>query len=162
MKSKRVPLMSTSIIMHNMVSHLAQLDRFELSAPSTDMRFMSLAQAQALLDLHPIPVTLPTDADSPSSAQYCSLMPTPIIEQLRFHVDANSLMLTVLIYPEENLDERILGFLLFEPAFVMTNRMHHPRNIHHRIEQAKHLNLAPPNKKQLATIASCSPTAFRS
>ncbi|PFG45460.1 hypothetical protein ATG66_3751 [Vibrio sp. ES.051] len=154
-KLKKVGFPALRLQMHPLLYALTQEDRFQLTqTPPLDA--ISVHHLQRLLDCHPIPVTRPTTTE-----YYQCLVPLPFVERLRSHPQRADLMVTLLIYGDDEIQDALTSFLLFEPALALSTQTFQTQNIHLRFRQFKAQGIPSPTKKALAALANCSPSAFR-
>ncbi len=154
-KLKKMGLPTLRLQMHPLLHALTQDDRFQLTqTPSLDA--ISVHHLQRLLDCHPIPVTRPT-----STARYHSLMPIAFLERLRAHPHRADLVVSLLMYDDDEAQDALTSFLLFDPALALSTQAYQAQNIHQRLRQFKALAIPSPTKRTLAALAGCSPSAFR-
>ena len=150
-KIKKATLPSAVFRMHPRLKSLTQDDLCQLSH-SQPLDFMPASHIQRLLDLHPIQVTTDTQPK-----HYQCLMPIPFIE----HPENTSLNLTLLICEEQDINEILATFLLYEPAWALNTHPNQTQHIHHRLRQFKAHHITAPTKRELAVLANCSPSSFR-
>ncbi|MBS9902375.1 hypothetical protein [Vibrio alginolyticus] len=154
-KIKKIGLPTLSLQLHPLLHSLTQDDRFQLTqTPSLDA--ISVHHLQRLLDCHPIPVTRPTTTE-----HYQCLVQIPFIERLRTHPQRADLVVTLLIYDDDEIQNALTSFLLFEPALALSTQTFQTQNIHLRLRQFKAQAIPSPTKRALAALADCSPSAFR-
>ncbi len=96
-----------------------------------------------------------------SHSQPLDFMPIPFIERLQNHPENTSPNVTFLIYEEQDINEILTTFLLYEPTWALNNQPNQTQHIHHRLRQFKALHITVPTKRELAVLANCSPSSFR-
>lgn len=154
-KIKKVSLPSLNLELHPLLHSLTQNDRFPLSQIES-LDFISVSHLQPLLDCHPLPVSR-----HPTKESYQCLIPFPFIERLRSHPQRADLVVSLVIYDDDDIQDALTSFLLFEPALSLSTQTFQAQNIHQRLRQFKVQAIPSPTKKALAALANCSPSAFR-
>lgn len=96
-----------------------------------------------------------------SHSQPLDFMPIPFIERLQNHPENTSPNVTLLIYEEQDINEILTTFLLYEPTWALNNQPNQTQHIHHRLRQFKALHITATTKRELAVLANCSPSSFR-
>lgn len=96
-----------------------------------------------------------------SHSQPLDFMPIPFIERLQNHPENTSPNVTFLIYEEQDINEILATFLLYEPAWPLNTKPNQTQHIHHRLRQFKAHHITAPTKRVLAVLANCSPSSFR-
>ncbi|HDM8051093.1 TPA: hypothetical protein P0E07_004237 [Vibrio fluvialis] len=96
-----------------------------------------------------------------SHSQPLDFMPIPFIERLQNHPENTSPNVPLLIYEEQDINEILATFLLYEPAWALNTHPNQTQHIHHRLRQFKALHITFPTKRELAVLANCSQPSFR-
>tara|TARA_B100001059_G_scaffold236003_1_gene284167 strand:- start:1846 stop:2337 length:492 start_codon:yes stop_codon:yes gene_type:complete len=154
-KQKSISFASAKLRAHSQLIELTHNDVAQLKV-SQSLHALPIEVLQALLDQHPLPVTISADKDS-----YLTLAPSGIFERFKTHPLQAKLTLRLLIYPHEAVDKVLAITLLYAPALALSVKASLSKNLQHRLMCFEAQGMSPPNKKILASVANTSPSTFR-